>query len=334
MVTLIPALLLFALYLYLRRRDRRMLRNGVVLVAACYLLLLEVGNLVSRWVPGASYVFLALLALAPLAVLALAAALIHNGVVMNKNEGRRLGNMVSLLLGLLLVALPILAVALVLTRNPLAIGLAALLFFLCSYFGVVFVVFLAYAIAYGRMPFGESPQGIVVLGSRLVDGKVPPLLRSRLDRALQIYRDTFPRPLLIPSGGQGHDEPLPEGRAMGEYLLAAGAAPGDVLVEDKAVNTEENLLLSAELFAESGRSGPLLAVTNNYHVLRAALLARKLRIDAEVVGAPTARYYLPSAFLREYVAVLVEHKWLHVLLCLPFMGFTAVLVMAVIANQR
>lgn len=329
----IPALLLFALYFYLRHRDRRMLRNGVVLVAACYMLLIELGNLFARWVPGASYVFLAVLALAPLAILALAAVLIHNGLVMKRNEGRRLANMVSLLLGLLLIALPILALALVLTTNAVAIGLAALLFFLCSYFGVVFVVFLAYAIAYGRMPFREAPQGIVVLGSRLIDGEVPPLLRSRLDKALEIYRDTEPRPLLIPSGGQGHDEPHPEGIAMGDYLLAAGADPADVAVEDQAVNTEENLRLSEKVFAASGRSGPLLAVTNNYHVLRAALLARQLKIDAEVVGSPTAKYYLPSAFLREYVAVLVEHKWLHILLFLPFMGFTAVLVMAVLANQ-
>lgn len=326
-------MLLFALYFYLRHRDRRMLRNGVVLVAACYMLLIELGNLFARWVPGASYVFLAVLALAPLAILALAAVLIHNGLVMKRNEGRRLANMVSLLLGLLLIALPILALALVLTTNAVAIGLAALLFFLCSYFGVVFVVFLAYAIAYGRMPFREAPQGIVVLGSRLIDGEVPPLLRSRLDKALEIYRDTEPRPLLIPSGGQGHDEPHPEGVAMGDYLLAAGADPADVAVEDQAVNTEENLRLSKKVFAASGRSGPLLAVTNNYHVLRAALLARRLKIDAEVVGSPTARYYLPSAFLREYVAVLVEHKWLHLLLFLPFMGLTAVLVMAVLANQ-
>lgn len=309
-----------------------MLRNGVVLVAASYVLLIEISNLLTRWVPGASLVFLAVLALAPLAVLVLAAALIHNGVVMFRSEGRSLGNMISLLLGVLLIALPVIALALVLTLNFVAIGLAALLFFLCSYFGVVFVVFLAYAVAYGRMPFRHTPRGIVVLGSRLIDGKVPPLLASRLDKALKIYNATEPRPMLIPSGGQGHDESLSEGVAMGEYLVAAGAEPGDVVVEDKAANTEENLLLSAELFAESGRSGPLLAVTNNYHVLRAALLARQLRIDAEVVGAPTARYYLPSAFLREYVAVLVEHKWLHVLLCLPFLGFTTALVLAVIAN--
>ena len=35
-------------------------------------------------------------------------------------------------------------------------------------------------------------------------------------------------------------------------------------------------------------------------VLRAALLSRKLGINAEVVGSPTARYFLPSAFLREF----------------------------------
>ena len=310
-----------------------MLRNGVVLVAACYLALLEVGNLLSRWVPGMSYVFLLILALAPLAILALAATLIRNGTVMLKAEGRRLGNLLSLAAGLLLIALPPLALLLVLTMRPLAIGLAALLFFLCSYFGVVFVVFLAYALAYGRMPVKEDPGGIVVLGSRLIDGNVPPLLRSRLDKALQIYRRTTPRPLLVPSGGQGDDESRPEGVAMADYLVEAGAAREHVVVEDKAVNTQENLVFSTRLFGEAGGSGQLLAVTNNYHVLRAALLARRLGIDAEVVGSPTASYYLPSAFLREYVAVLVEHKWLHAALCLPFLGFTALLVTAVIANQ-
>ena len=333
MVSLIPSLLLFALYFYLCHRERRMLRNGVVLVAACYLALIEIGNLLFRWVPGMSYVYLLALALAPLAVLALAATLIRNGVAMFNSEGRRLGNVLSIVAGILLATLLPLALAMLHSLNPVAIGLAALLIFLCSYFGVVFVVFLAYALAYGRMPFKNAPQGIVVLGSRLIDGRVPPLLRSRLDKALQIYQRTMPRPLLIPSGGQGHDEPPAEGLAMADYLVGAGAAREHVVVEDKAVNTEENLLFSARIFEQAGRSGPLLVVTNNYHVLRAALLARRLGIDAEVVGSPTAKHYLPSAFLREYMAVMVEQKWLHALLCLPFMGSTALLVAAVISNQ-
>lgn len=309
-----------------------MLRNGVVLVAACFFLLVEISGWLTMLVPGFSLIILLMLALVPLGVLALSAALIHNGVLMMRHEGRSLGNLMSLALGLLLIVLPVLAVVLVLTLNAWAIGLAAFLFFLCSYFGVVFVVFLSYAAVYGRMSAQTMPAGIVVLGSRLIDGQVPPLLRSRLDKAVEIYGMTYPRPLLIPSGGQGHDESRAEGAAMAEYLLDAGVEPSDVVVEDKAVNTEENLRLSASIFSATGRSGALLAVTNNYHVLRAALLARSLKLDAEVVGSPTAKYYLPSAFLREFVAVLVEHKWLHLILCLPFLAFTAFLVMAILGQ--
>ena len=168
---------------------------------------------------------------------------------------------------------------------------------------MVFVVFLSYAVAYSRMPSLQKPAAIVMLGSRPFDGEVPPLLRSRLDRAVEIYGSTSPRPLVIPSGGQGQDESRTEGTAMAEYLRGAGVDHADLLAEEKAENTEENLRLSSEIFAASGRSGALVAVTSNYHVLRAALLARSLKLDAEVVGSPTARYYLPSAILREFVAV-------------------------------
>lgn len=332
-MSLIPAAILFALYLYLRRKDRRMLRNGVVLTAAAYFAILALGELLAAWIPGFSLFVVLVVALVPLAILVLAAALIHNGVVMMRSEGRSLGNLLSLVLGVLLIGLPALAVLLVLTLNAWAIGVAALLFFLCSYFGVVFVVFLSYAVAYGRMVSQVKPAGIVVLGSRLIHGQVPPLLRSRLDKAVEIYERTAPKPLLIPTGGKGLDESRAEGTAMAEYLLGAGVPSDDVLIEDKAVNTEENLKFSARLFSAAGRSGPLVAVTNNYHVLRAALLARSLKLNAEVVGAPTAKYYLPSAFLREFAAILVEHKWLHLILCLPFMAFTGLLITAVLAQH-
>jgi len=62
---------------------------------------------------------------------------------------------------------------------------------------------------------------------------------------------------------------------------------------------------------DAGRDGSTLVVTNDYHVLRAALLARSIGSDAQVVGSPTATYYVPSAFLREYVAIMVEHRRLN-----------------------
>lgn len=124
---------------------------------------------------------------------------------------------------------------------------------------------------------------------------------------------------MIPSGGQGHDETRPEGAAMAEYLQEQGVPAEDIAVEDRAVNTEQNLLLSARLQEEAGRPGSMAAVTNSYHALRTALLARRLKLDAEAVGAKTAFYYVPSAFLREFIALMLGHRVMHVVLFAPFL---------------
>ena len=58
------------------------------------------------------------------------------------------------------------------------------------------------------------------------------------------------------------------------------------------------------------------------------MIARDLGLDAQVVGSPTARYYVPSAFLREFVAVLVEQRAVHaVLLGVPFVLGSVLLVL-------
>ena len=172
-MTLIPAVLLVALYFYLRRKGRRMLRNGVVLVAAGYFTLAALSDFLSGWIPGFSTVYLTLLALVPLSVLVLAVMLLRSGLVMAPAEDRPRVNIASLALGLLLMALPAVAATLVYSTDPWAFGLAAVLLFLCSYLGVTFVVFLSCAIAYGRTPGLQKPAAIVVLGSRLQDGEIP-----------------------------------------------------------------------------------------------------------------------------------------------------------------
>lgn len=42
-----------------------------------------------------------------------------------------------------------------------------------------------------------------------------------------------------------------------------------------------------------GRGTSLVVATNAYHAFRAAIIARELGLDAQVMGAPTARYYFP-----------------------------------------
>lgn len=336
MLSLSIAALFLGLFVYYRNQDRRLLRNGVFLLGLIWFAVTGILTLVAEVVPGFGVAVIFVLLLTPLAVVVLAGFLIVNGVTVIRAEGRSLATGLSLVAGLALLVLPAVAVLLVLTRNVYAIGLAALLFFVCSYVGVAFLVFLVYSRAYGRMMHDVRPAALVVLGSRIIDGRVPPLLRSRLDKALEIYtktRLTGPAPLLIPSGGQGDDESRSEGEAMAEYLLAHGADPADVRPEVQATNTRENLALSRVVQADAGRPGPVLVVTNNYHVLRAAVLARRIGSDAQVVGSPTARYYVPSAFLREFVAVIVEQRRIHLLLVLPFLALTALALVALYAVQ-
>lgn len=326
-LSLFLAVILTLSYVVYRRRDPRLLRNGLFLVGAVWFLLTGGLSLLTRVEPWLGWVTLALWGLVPMLVLALAVFLLGNGVTMLRVEGHRLANLLSLLAGVALLGSPLLAWALVLTRNTIAIALAALLFFLCSYLGVVFVVFLVYSVVYGRTRWEREPSAVMVLGSKLFSGNIPLLLKSRLDRALTLYQhgvEAGSPPRLIPSGGQGVDESRSEGEAMAEYLIAHGAAPGDVQAEVQARNTEGNLVLSQRVQAAARRSGPTAVVTSDYHVLRAAVLARRLGLNAYVVGSPTARYYVPSAFLREFIAIVVEQKRLHLALILPT-GILAVL---------
>jgi uncharacterized SAM-binding protein YcdF (DUF218 family) len=333
---LVPALAFLVLYVLCRRHDPRMLRNGVFLTAAILFGVAAVVSILTELVPGFGVVVGLVVLLVPLAVVALGVALIANGVQMSRREGRSLGNMLSLVTGVLVFVLPTVAVVLFVVSmrsddtasTPVIVAAIVLLVFLCVYVALAFVAFAVYSIVYGRMRFRTAPDAIVVLGSGLVRGQVPPLLRSRLDRALALYRAEVAagrHPVLIPSGGQGTDEPRAEGAAMAEYLLANGAAASDVLPETASRSTRENLRFSRAVQTEAGRDGQVVVVTNNYHVLRAAVLARQLDLPAQVIGSPTATYYVPSAFLREFIAVIVEHRWLNLVAFLPSVAFTGFL---------
>ena len=120
-----------------------------------------------------------------------------------------------------------------------------------------------------------------------------------------MYRDN-PGAKLILSGGQGPDEPLPEGRAMAKYAMEKGVPADDVISEERSKNTEENLRFSRELM---DKDRPRFAiVTNYYHVMRSLLIARRLRLSCTGYGASTRLYFALNAFLREYAAYFRDSR--------------------------
>ncbi|OIH94480.1 YdcF family protein [Curtobacterium sp. MCBA15_001] len=311
MVLLALAVVCALVYVVLRQRDRRMLRNGVLLAAALFFAVLGVTDLVLDRFPALQVLVVGAILLFPVGVVVLAGFLVANGVRMFRREGRSLGNMLSLVVGVGLIALVALLLVLIRSGSLFAESVLLLVLAVAGYVGVVFVVFLLYALVYGHVGKPREADVVVVLGSGLVRGNVPPLLRSRLDKGIEVWRHSVEQgraAVMIPSGGQGADEPRPEGQAMAEYLVAQGVPATAVLPETRSRNTDENLRFSQTVQEQAGVTGDVVVATSNYHVMRAAMLARSIGSDAQVVGARTARYYVPSAFLREFVAVVAAHR--------------------------
>lgn len=314
-----------------RAKDPRFLRNGPFLVAAIGFGGIGLLTILSAYSFVAA-ILLWIIALAvPVSILVFGVGLIANGITMLRREGRSLGNQLSLIVGVIVLALPVISVVLIVQFNMTGFWFAALIGLASAYASVAFVSFAVYSVVYGRMRHQFAPSAIVIHGSGLIRGRVPALLRGRLDRGLRVYGAELARgnhPVLVPSGGQGDDEPRPEGEAMAEYLREQGVPDADILPETRSTSTRENIARSIELLDEANRRGPIMLVTSDYHVLRTASLARRMNVDAQVVGSRTARYYVPSAFIREFIALLVENR----VATLIAVGTFAVMLVAIVVG--
>lgn len=301
-------------------RDRRRLRNGFYLFFALLFIGITLLALLAAVSPDAAGLLVACtLVLFVVAVLALAVFLVCNGITMLRREGRRPANVLSLLAGIGICAIiGFNATVSQVSWLPLEIVRGSVNGIL-AYVSFTFVCFLLYSIVYGRIRSEKGVDFVVVLGSGLLGGKtVPPLLTSRLNRALGVLAKEHRRnrePLIVTSGGQGPDEEVPEARAMADYLVTAGLPGERILLEDRSRTTFENLTFSADIMRERKRDYRCAVVTNNFHVLRAALIARRAKVNGQVIGAPTAWYFWPSATIREFVAVLVDHKIKNLVIC-------------------
>ena len=248
-----------------------------------------------------------------------AAALTVSNISLIRHEGRRFVNMLGILLGILLAAG--IGVILLLDRwaalregsrltAMLLINLAAAgyLYFECMILGAIAAD--AMAAAYEPAPDKEY---LIVLGCGIRrDGTPTPLLRGRLDLAADFWRNqaekTGRRAIIVCSGGQGPDEVCSEARCMADYLLSRGIPSEYVLLEDRSSDTAENMRFTRDLIGAARGQGHIAFFTTNYHVFRAGLKARRVKMRAVGMGAKTRWYFWPNAAVREFVGLLTEHR--------------------------
>ena len=258
----VPAIIAVVVLVRRMRADLRRFGNALWLSAALLLVLAAGSVLGLPGFGGLAALAILLGVLSPLLTVFLVVACLANGIVMIRREGRSLGNVLSLLLGLAMVGLIVALVGSLIggSRVLLAVSLFAML--AAGYFAFVFVSLVLYAFVYSvivrRRLVHQPMAAVIVLGSGLKNGdEVTPLLRARIDEGLRTIaiasRFQHP-PVLVMSGGKGSDEQISEAEAMSRYALDQGFAADNLVIEDRSTNTAENLRFSAELLAERART--------------------------------------------------------------------------------
>ena len=154
---------------------------------------------------------------------------------------------------------------------------------------------------------------IVILGCKMRDDGTPtPLLRGRVDRGIEFYKkqleQTGNAPCFIPSGGKGADEVMSEAECMRDYLVQQGMDESIIFPETESTTTLENMRNSKVIADSKKENANILISTTNYHVFRSGILAAKIGMRIDGVGAKTKWYFWPNAQMREFIGLLA-HEW-------------------------
>ena len=146
---------------------------------------------------------------------------------------------------------------------------------------------------------------LIVLGALVYKTGPSKVLQYRLDAAAAYLRDN-PHTRCIVSGGQGSNEPCPEGEVMKAYLVGKGIEEERIFMENRSCSTVENIRFSME-FCDPEKDRVAI-VTNDFHLWRGMALARKAGFkDVYGISGRSRVIYLPNNFLRECCALIKDY---------------------------
>jgi uncharacterized SAM-binding protein YcdF (DUF218 family) len=128
-----------------------------------------------------------------------------------------------------------------------------------------FLALYSHILYYEHHNLAAPADAIVVFGAAEYDGRPSPVLRARLDHALELYRAGY-APLVITLGGQGGDEHS-EGGVGHNYLLGSGVPESKIIAETESNSTEESVDQLA-IIARTNHLRRILAVSDGTHLYR------------------------------------------------------------------
>lgn len=167
----------------------------------------------------------------------------------------------------------------------------------------IFTVAEGFILFYGHSKSQEKGDVILVLGSGLNKDKISATLKYRLDTALEAHQQQPDIPIIV-SGGKGNRETITEAKAMYDYLVEHGVSKQQIIKEEQSTDTYENFIFSKQILPH--KDAKVLVITNNFHMLRAMILAQKTGLNAYRYPSPD---HIPTSFnfhIREFFGLMKD----------------------------
>ncbi len=151
-----------------------------------------------------------------------------------------------------------------------------------------------------RPEIKEPADAVIILGAAINT----PALKNRTLEGLRLYEEGKAQQLIL-SGGKISDSDISEAEYMARILRGYSEKDPNYLIEDMSHNTYENMRNSK---AKLGDRDSIIIVSDEFHLARAVLLAKRMGFEKVNWSSPEPSYYsaaeLRFYYFREFLAMI------------------------------
>jgi len=149
----------------------------------------------------------------------------------------------------------------------------------------IWVLSLLLVVLFERLDTRKPAHAIVVMGAAQYDGKPSPVLRARVDHAIDLWRRGL-APLLITTGGRGVGDTTTEAAVERRYAIAHGVPEKAIVMEAESRSTRESMRNVSAILHKDARD--VILVSDPFHMLRLSILAHRFGLRPRTSPTPTS----------------------------------------------
>lgn len=148
-----------------------------------------------------------------------------------------------------------------------------------------------------------AAQTAIVLGAMVLDdGTQSPMLKDRMDTAVQLYKMGKVKQLLL--SGANTPEAYMQVDVMRAYAVKKGVPATAIISDGKGFTTYDTMRRARDVY----KVGPSLVVTQGFHVARAVYLAQQMGLQVTGVKSDITHTFVLTEFRFEVRDLLARVK--------------------------